>query len=36
MGGVLWIVLPLLVTIATCIAGYVVFSRAAPRVAEEL
>jgi ABC-2 type transport system permease protein len=36
MGGVLWIVLPLFVTIATCIAGYVVFSRAAPRVAEEL
>ena len=25
-----------LVTIATCVAGYVVFSRAAPRVAEEL
>jgi ABC-2 type transport system permease protein len=36
MGGVLWIVLPLIVTIATCIAGYLVFSRAAPRVAEEL
>ena len=36
MGGVLWIVLPLLVTIAVCVAGYVVFSRAAPRVAEEL
>ena len=36
MGGVGWIVLPLLVTIGVCIAGYVVFSRAAPRVAEEL
>jgi ABC-2 type transport system permease protein len=36
MGGVAWIALPLLVTVAVCIAGYVVFSRAAPRVAEEL
>jgi ABC-2 type transport system permease protein len=36
MGGVLWIALPLLVTIAFCVGGFVVFSRAAPRVAEEL
>ena len=36
MGGALWIGLPLLVTVAVCIGGYVVFSRAAPRVAEEL
>jgi ABC-2 type transport system permease protein len=36
MGGVVWIVLPLLVTVAVCIGGYIVFSRAAPRVAEEL
>jgi ABC-2 type transport system permease protein len=36
MGGVLWIALPLLVTIVVCVGGYVVFSRAAPRVAEEL
>jgi ABC-2 type transport system permease protein len=36
MGGVLWIGLPLLVTVAVCIGGYIVFSRAAPRVAEEL
>jgi ABC-2 type transport system permease protein len=36
MGGAVWIVLPLLVTVAVCIGGYVVFSRAAPRVAEEL
>jgi len=36
MGGTLWIALPLLVTIFVCVAGYLVFSRAAPRVAEEL
>jgi ABC-2 type transport system permease protein len=36
MGGVEWIVLPLVVTVAVCIGGYHVFSRAAPRVAEEL
>ena len=36
MGGVAVDLLPLLVTIAVCVAGYVVFSRAAPRVAEEL
>ena len=36
MGGVLWITLPLLVTVVFCVGGYVVFSRAAPRVAEEL
>jgi ABC-2 type transport system permease protein len=36
MGGTLWIVLPLLVTVVVCVGGYLVFSRAAPRVAEEL
>jgi ABC-2 type transport system permease protein len=36
MGGTLWVVLPLLVTVVVCVGGYVVFSRAAPRVAEEL
>jgi ABC-2 type transport system permease protein len=36
MGGTLWIALPLLVTVVVCVGGYVVFSRAAPRVAEEL
>jgi ABC-2 type transport system permease protein len=36
MGGTMWIALPLLVTVAFCVGGYTVFSRAAPRVAEEL
>jgi ABC-2 type transport system permease protein len=36
MGGVVWIALPLLVTVALCVGGYVVFARAAPLVAEEL
>jgi ABC-type polysaccharide/polyol phosphate export permease len=36
MDGVAWIALPLLVTVAVVVAGYIFFARAAPRVAEEL
>ena len=36
MGGAVWLLLPLAVTAAVFALGYVVFSRAAPRVAEDL
>jgi ABC-2 type transport system permease protein len=36
MGGVGWVLVPFTITIAILCTGFVVFSRAAPRVAEEL
>jgi ABC-type polysaccharide/polyol phosphate export permease len=36
MGGHVWLLVPILLTVATFVVGYWVFSREAPRVAEEL
>jgi ABC-2 type transport system permease protein len=36
MGGLAWTLIPFIVTVVVFVTGFVVFSRAAPRVAEEL